>query len=158
MHARVLEEEWCGTCLREDNQEIEDSFSHSLYDYKHTTLVIRGVSKYFFKSNRLHSGGEGIQNPSYHKQTNISSLLLNYALYSIIKGNKALVPEIIIREVTIQLATTVKLDHIFSWSISPSTSTHFCKTKRLQHVTHHRRDTATCTNPEGLTLQEIIKF
>ena len=30
VHAGVLEEEWCGTCLREDNQEIEDSVTHSL--------------------------------------------------------------------------------------------------------------------------------
>ena len=113
VHAGVLEDPWCPTCLKEDNLEIEDSTLHSLYSCRHAYRTVLSLSDYCFLA--IPTGTEFILgvttskiNQAIDKQTGclMTSLINNYAAHIIttkIRANKSLVAVVIIKEIISQL-------------------------------------------------------
>ena len=114
VHAAVLEDPWCPTCLKEDSQ-VEGSLIHSLYECRHTYNIVWSLSKYFFDTTLTRTEfilgvTDSKINQNINKETEclLTSLVNNYALHIIaskIRDRKALVPEIILKEIITQLRT-----------------------------------------------------
>ena len=114
-HVGVIEDQWCSTCLKEDNLEIEDSLVHSLFSCPHILNIIEAITKYFLITTPTCTAFiMGVTQSNIDHTINkqygclLTSLLYNITVHQVTARKRAckpIVPTLIIKEVISCLST-----------------------------------------------------
>ena len=114
VHTGVLDDQWCSTCLQEDNLEKEDSLVHSLFSCPHMLNIIEGITKYFLNTTPTCTAFiMGVSQSNIDHTINkqygclLTSLLYNITVHLVTKRKRAckpIVASLIIKEVISCLA------------------------------------------------------